>query len=110
MSADRKITEYTPFTLTPKGADIFLAVRDTQGIPTTGTFTYTGLFANVSVPVVFSNTVVAHSVTTANLIISSSFTPQSSLTAIPKGAILVDDDYIYVSVGSKLKRARLEDF
>jgi hypothetical protein len=111
MDVERKISGYPVNNLPLKATDIFLGVRDLGSIPTTVTFTYGSLFANVSVPVTFSNTVSANAITASTLTLNQFYTPQSSNSALTVGAFCFDANYVYFGVGTNhIKRVPLQDF
>lgn len=112
MGVERKITDYPINQYPIASTDILLGVRDLSGIPTTVTFSYGSLFANVSVPANFTNTVTANAITTNSLTLNNIFTPQSSNSnALAVGAFCFDSEYLYVGVANNhIKRVALTDF
>lgn len=107
MNVERKITDYPVDQYPLKATDIFLGVRDLASVPTTVTFSYGSLFANVSVPVTFSNTVTLNTLT-----FNQFYTPPSSNSgSLAVGAFCFDANYVYVCVANNhIKRAALQDF
>lgn len=112
MGVERKITDYPTNQYPFQSTDIFLGVRDLLGIPTTVTFSYGSLFANVSANATFTGTVEANNLQTNSLTLNNINTPQSSNSnLLAVGAFCFDSQYLYVGVANNhIKRVALTDF
>lgn len=112
MGVERKITDYPVNQLPIQRTDLFLGVRDLESIPTTVTFTYGSLFANVSVNATFNASISVDDLTANTLTLNNFITPPSSNSALlAVGAFGFDENYVYVGVANNhIKRAALQDF
>ena len=105
MSDTSSTISALPACTAPKSTDLLLVVRTPLDANSTAQCTVGQLFANVQGNSVFAQ------VSANTLIATNHQTPanNSSLT-IPKGTIWTDDNYIYVCVTGKVRRAALTDF
>lgn len=112
MGVERKITDYPVNQLPVQSTDLFLGVRDLFGIPSTVTFTYGSLFANVNVDGQFHGNVSINALTANTLTLKNYITPPSSNSnLLAVGAFGFDENYVYVGVANNhIKRAVLSDF